>query len=374
MRRTIAIGLGVGVLAVMLPTCTPSTTYTGTDKIDFSNRPSLIVGPMALAPGAGSVGPSGLRAEAGVLVDGRPGPRGSHVNDAGFVSNDDRLEIPNRIPRSFGDYFYPDRRQEIIAFTNSRRPAFVSVAWQWGEDIDAIAFKEPIGIPVTIWIVTGPPATPQSSSFDQQRIRALEAVVRTASIWRQERGGFSFTDIRIVDAINDPQAANRAAVPGNPTESNTWKPLRDEIGFDSGRLNIYWVDTVGGNMGSGFSNFGPQIAMGQQTGDELLVHEIGHALSLRHPNTTAQGDLNPPEVLAQFDDTNIMHNGSTMRAFITEGQTVRMHWNHESIVWTLMPDVGQFSPRPDCDHLGQSGACPVIYRRIWADGTFPANN
>jgi len=198
--------------------------------------------------------------------------------------------------------------------------------------------------------------------------------VRTASIWRQERGGFSFADIRIVDAINDPQAANRAAVPGNPTESNTWKPLRDEIGFDSGRLNIYWVDTVGGNMGSGFSNFGPQIAMGQQTGDELLVHEIGHALSLRHPNTTAQGDLNPPEVLAQFDDTNIMHNGSTMRAFITEGQTVRMHWNHESIVWTLMPDVGQFSPRPDCDHLGQSGACPVIYRRIWADGTFPANN
>ena len=374
MSRAIAIGFGVGLLAVVLQTCTPTTIYTGTDKIDFSNRSSLVVGPMALAPGAITVGASGLFAEAGVLVDGRLGPRGSHVNDAGFVSSNDRLEIPNRIPRSFGDYFYPDRRQEVIAFTNNRRPEVVSVSWRWGEDINAVNFKDPIGIPVTIWIVTGPPATPQSSSFDQQRIHALESVVRTTSIWRQERGGFRFSDIRIIDATSDPQAGSRAAVPGGPTEANTWKPLRDEIGFESGRLNIYWVDTVGGDMGSGFSNFGPQIVMGRQTGDELLIHEIGHALSLRHPNTTAPGDSNPPDVLVQFNNTNIMHNGSTVRAFITEGQIVRMHWNSSSIVWTLMPDVGQFSPRPECDHLVQSGACPVIYRRVWADGTFLANN
>ena len=374
MSRAIAIGFGVGFLAVVLQTCTPTTIYTGTDKIDFSNRPSLVVDPMALAPGAITVGASRLFAEAGVLVDGRLGPRGSHVNDAGFVSINDRLEIPNRIPRSFGDYFYPDRRQEVIAFTNNRRPEFVSVSWRWGEDINAVNFKDPIGIPVTIWIVTGPPATPQSSSFDQQRIHALESVVRTTSIWRQERGGFRFSDIRIIDATSDPQAGSRAAVPGGPTEANTWKPLRDEIGFESGRLNIYWVDTVGGDMGSGLSNFGPQIVMGRQTGDELLIHEIGHALSLRHPNTTTPGDSNPPDVLVQFNNTNIMHNGSTVRAFITEGQIVRMHWNSSSIVWTLMPDVGQFSPRPECDHLVQSGACPVIYRRVWADGTFLANN
>lgn len=377
MLRAIAIWLGAGFLAVMLQTCTPTTTYTGTDKIDFSNRPSLVTGPIAaIAPGGGPVGGSALLAEAGVLVDGRLGPRGAHVNDAGFVSSDNRLEIPNRIPRSFGDYFYPDRRQEIIAFTNNRRPEFVSVSWRWGEDINAVNFKEPLGIPITIWIVTGPPATAQLSSFDQQRIQALEAVVRTTSIWGQERGGFRFADIRIIDATNDPQAGNRAAVPNNSSEANTFKPLRDEIGFESGRLNVYWVNTVGGTggAGSGVSNFGAQIAMGQQTGDELLVHEIGHALSLRHPNTTDPGDFNPPEVRAKFNGTNIMHNASSVRAFITEGQTVRMHWNPSSIVWTLAPDVGQFSPRPECLHLEQSGACPVIYRRIWADGTFPADN
>ena len=129
-----------------------------------------------------------------------------------------------------------------------------------------------------------------------------------------------------------------------------------------------------GNTGTGVSNFDAQIAMGQQTGDELLVHEIGHALDLRHLNTTAPDDFNPPNVRVQFDNTNIMHNASNVRAFITEGQTVRMHWNPSSIVWTLAPDVGQFSPRPECLHLEQSGACPLIYRRIWADGTFLANN
>jgi hypothetical protein len=111
--------------------------------------------------------------------------------------------------------------------------------------------------------------------------------------------------------------------------------LRNEIGFEPGRLNIYWVNTVNGNTGTGVSNFDAQIAMGQQTGDELLVHEIGHALDLRHINTTAPDDFNPPNVLAQFDNTNIMHNASNVRAFITEGQTVRMHWNPSSIVWTL---------------------------------------
>ena len=148
MSRAIAIVLGVGLVAVMLQTCTPTTPYTGTDKIDFSNRPSIVVGPMAaLAPGGGPMGGSGLLAEAGVLVDGRVSPPARTSTMPGFVSSDDRLEIPNRIPRSFGDYFYPDRRQEIIAFTNNRRPEFVSVSWRWGEDINTVDFKEPIGNP-----------------------------------------------------------------------------------------------------------------------------------------------------------------------------------------------------------------------------------
>ena len=365
MSRAIAIRLGAGMLAVILSTCTPTEIYTGTDKIDFSNRPSVIVPPLPTAAAAAVTIPSsGLFADAGVLVDGRVGPSGPHVNDAGFVSSDDRLQISNRIPRSFSDLFFPDQRREIIAFTNDRRPEFVSFLWQWGEDIVAIRFREPIGIPLTIWIVTGP--------FNQQRLHAQEAVLRTTSIWRRERAGLRFVnDIRIINATNNPQAANRANVPGNPTEANTWGPLRNQIGFEAGRLNVYWVNTVDGNTGTGWSNFGPQIVMGRLTGDELLVHEIGHALSLRHVNTT---DENSPDVLAMFDDTNIMHNASNVRAFITEGQTVRMHMNPTSIVWTLLPDVGQASPRPECPHLAFNGACPVIYRRIWADGAFPANN
>ena len=45
------------------------------------------------------------------------------------------------------------------------------------------------------------------------------------------------------------------------------------------------------------------------TGDELLSHEIGHALSLLHVNGQPT-----------FNQTNVMHNASNTRQFLTEGQ------------------------------------------------------
>jgi hypothetical protein len=114
----------------------------------------------------------------------------------------------------------------------------------------------------------------------------------------------------------------------------------------------------------GWSNFGAQIAMGLNTGDELLSHEIGHALSLTHVNA-----------LANFDQTNVMHNASNTRRFLTEGQIVRAHMNSRSLLWILFLDVGQHPPGRDCEPDDFNGACPALDRRVWADGAgFPANN
>jgi len=369
--RIIARIAAIGAACLALQSCDGGSNYTGTDKIDFANRTvieplptSAVAAAAPAAPGAGG-GPLFDRVEeVGVLVDGRLGPSGPHVNDAGFTSMESRLAIPNRVSNFF-DIFYPDRRHEVFAFTRDRRLELVATPWTGREDIFKIEFKPRREFPVTIWIVTGPAPTPPSnlSPFDAQRIHALEAVIRTLSIWRAERMGLGFSDVRILNATGNAQAAARANVPGNPTESDTWRPLREQIGFEAGRLNIYWVTTVDGNMTTGWSNFGPQIAMGQNTGDELLSHEIGHALSLTHVNN-----------LPTFDQTNVMHNASSTRQFLTEGQIVRAHMNSTSLLWTLFLDVGQHPPGRDCGPDVTSGACPALNRRIWADGTMPANN
>jgi hypothetical protein len=103
--------------------------------------------------------------------------------------------------------------------------------------------------------------------------------------------------------------------------------------------------------------------MGLNTGDELLAHEIGHAFSLEH----VQGQ-------PTFDQTNVMHNASSTRQFLTEGQIVRAHMNSTSLLWTLFLDVGQHPPGRDCAHNDANGACPALNRRVWSDGSTPANN
>ena len=223
--------LGLIAACLMLQGC-DNITYTGTDKIDFHNRTIIEPLPTTTAAAAPVVG-GNLAEEAGVLVDGRLGPNGPQVNDAGFTIQGDRLAIPNRI-WNFFDIFYPDRRQEVIAFTRGRRPEFLYTPWSGGEDVFTVKFKMRREFPVTIWIVTGPVAIPPATPFSLQRVHAMEAIVRTLSIWYQERMGLGFSDVRFIDATGNPQAAARANVPVNPTEDDTWRPLREQIGLKRG--------------------------------------------------------------------------------------------------------------------------------------------
>lgn len=149
---------------------------------------------------------------------------------------------------------------------------------------------------------------------------------------------------------------------GDQGDAIGWAPIRAAIGFTPNRLNIYWVNTVNGATTTGWSNFGPQIAMGFNSGDELLVHEIGHALSLTHT------------ALPNFDQTNIMAAASDTRAFITEGQIVRAHFNPNSVLRATYTYPAPVPPARPCNINAADNFCPRIDRRIWADGAFPANN
>ena len=253
----------------------------------------------------------------------------------------------------FSNYRAAPSTNEIIGFTNDRPPKYLPTPWTSQRDTFDLTFQPLITIPVTVWIVKGP--------FEQQRLHAIEACIRTSAIWHAERMGVEFGPFEVRDATSDPQAAAHYAFPNGDVGDSAWKPLRDDIGFMAGRLNIYWVDTVNGGTGSGWSNFGAQIAMGKNTGDELLSHEIGHAFSLTHTDGNAN-----------FDGMNVMASASNTRQFMTEGQLFRAHLNPSSVLNIL------YQARPGeltraCS-FGDSGSlCPVIQKRIWADGSFSAN-
>jgi hypothetical protein len=147
-------------------------------------------------------------------------------------------------------------------------------------------------------------------------------------------------------------------------------PNRNEaIGFGTSRAPrrgaIYWINTVEGSTTTGWSDFGARIVMGKNTGDELLVHELGHALSLRHPADCGGST-------AEFDPTNVMWPCSNSRQFFSEGQIFRGHFNTDSSI-NVLYNARPGEPTAGCQNGAQSEECPALNRRLWADGGFPAN-
>lgn len=280
----------------------------------------------------------------GVMVDGQNA--GSQLNDRTFTSGASPINV--------GDMSTSPQSNEVTGFTNDRPPTYLSTPWTTGSDAFNLDFRPAIGIPVTVWIVKGP--------FAEQRQHAIEACIRTSVIWRTERMGVIFSPFTVIDATGDPEAPAHYAFPNGDVGDVVWKPLRDDIGFVPGQLNIYWVDTVNGGTGSGWSNFGAQVVMGKNTGDELLSHEIGHAFSLTHVDS----DTN-------FNVDNIMHSASNTRQYATEGQLFRSHLNPTSILNVL------YNARPGeltrtCGYSNTATfPCPAIQKRVWADGGFPPN-
>ena len=277
--------------------------------------------------------------EIGILADGN--------TSAGFV-NDRTLFGPLNL---FSVGKMTASTGEVIAFTNLR-PVGIRTAIPWTDNNDAItmAFQNRITIPVTVWIVHGP--------FNTSRTNAINMCVTTSSIWNSERMGVDFNPFQIIDATNDPQAANYLDF--NCSMQNG---IRTDIGNTAGRINIYVVRTVDGGSARGQacqigSNF---VAICRDAGFELLSHELGHDFALQH----IDGQAN-------FDQTNVMHSASSTRQFITEGQLLRAHLTTNSAInFVYNARAGQ--PTRNCGHGQADNSCPPLVKRIWADGTFPAN-
>ncbi|MBL4685402.1 MAG: hypothetical protein JKY37_12480 [Nannocystaceae bacterium] len=280
----------------------------------------------------------------GIMVDGVDVASGTVVDDSTYDIDAPILFLENLRSDAAGD-------SEVVVFTNRRPPALLDPApWTPGRDVAKVQLSNELGLAVTVWIVKGP--------FDDQRARAIDACVTTSSIWNSERMGAGFSTFSIKDATGDGEADNYFDF-----DCSMRVDLEDDIGRDAGRINIYYVGTVDGGVGRGQAcSIGSDfVAMAERTGDELLSHELGHNFDLLHING-----------LADFDQTNIMHNASSTRSFVTEGQLFRAHLRSGSALndtYGARPGL----PLRECAHTAANSKCPGIGKRIWADGTFPAN-
>ena len=76
-----------------------------------------------------------------------------------------------------------------------------------------------------------------------------------------------------------------------------------------------------------------------------------------------------------FDTTNVLHNASNNRNYLTEGQTFRAVVNSGSAI------NGVYNARPglitrNCGNSTSTTdvSCPAVQKRIWADGaSWPPN-
>jgi hypothetical protein len=149
--------------------------------------------------------------------------------------------------------------------------------------------------------------------------------------------------------------------------------IKADIGYVPGQINIYyvhamnWSGTLYTNSGEARRENGPWVMLGSAAMNVVMAHEIGHLMALVHVHTGAPTQW--------FDYTNMMTtSGSPNSRFITEGQVLRMHLTSYSILNSLY-NARPGLPIRDCNATSTKATdtCPGIQKRIWADGTYPAN-
>lgn len=282
-------------------------------------------------------------------------PDGALVSDAlstsvaNFSGYSTATAAVNVGPRSGGG--------EVIAFGAARAVALQPVTWTTagGNQTVPVQLGPALAAPLTIWVVAGPAATTNQTALTLYQTAQQIAVA--------ERFGIDMSSVEFRDATGNAKAATWSAFSCGAGNANV-AALQSDIGVRPGRINVYLVGLVDGSTsrGNACSIGGGFVAVAAGASAELLAHELGHAFALEHID----------DLVADFDEHNVMHSASSSRQSLTEGQTFRAHLRPASAVnavYAARP--GQ--PTRNCDRDTLTLQCPAIAKRIWADGPYSAN-
>ena len=289
----------------------------------------------------------------GILVDGSL--NSNYVNDKSYLTISNSINIGN-FTKANGN----NKSNEIMAFSKDRpMEIYTPAPWTAGANNVTIPFANKILIPVTIWILYG--------SFDSVCIKLTSNLLTASTSYKSEKTGIDFSTVIFKDATNNPKAPNYY-IPSSGNANTVFTSLKNDIGFTTGQLNVYVTnkitlpDGTWTNAGFASPSYG-MIMLASQPHPTLLLHEIGHTFSLGHITG-----------LTDFDWTNSMTQQiRPWSSLLTEGQVVRMHLNPSSIINSVYNARPNKLQRSCTTTNTASNSCPALNKRIWADGTFPAN-
>lgn len=281
--------------------------------------------------------------DVGVLFDGRTSTasmndsrRNETANSAGEAS----LVLETLVGGAFGNIH--------SAFSIGRSPTSAHRIWNQTAETMPLVLDPEVGLRVTFWVL--------SADFSTLLTRGAQAIVDLNAVYRTERTGLRVTGVTFRDAsTNASAAALLDAQAGNKAR------YVNEIGQTAGEMNVYVTNTVEGANNRAFTWDGNPLTTiaGNVLIGRLLAHEFGHAFVLAH--------VGAPD----FDGTNIMSPDVSASQFFTEGQIFNMHRHPSSLINAL------FNAHPGRQTFACPGPatneCPAVSRRVWPDGTFPAN-
>lgn len=288
----------------------------------------------------------------GVMVDGQR-PSTTRVEDSTITTSqpDTIIGVGKLESSSLGN--------NVIGFNKFRPVRYEQPNWTSKGNVVDLDFQDEIEIGITVWIVWDP--LPSWFGLTLTQFEALDACIFAQQIFDDERCGIKIVDFDINNVTSMNNADDFYDFP-TTADITDWE---NSVGFDSDRINIYYVNTVSGSTTTGRAvNFGQSIILGNAFPPEPVMHEIGHTMSLRHTGS-----------LTNFDDTGIMNNTydpSDPALFLTEGQTFRMHTEATSSINTVY-NARPGEPTTNCIGNVSNSTCIDQDKRIFADGAFPAN-
>lgn len=261
-----------------------------------------------------------------VLLDGR----------RAACANDERVSGTGSIP--VGNILTPGScPSELAAFAESHAMHLLAPLAAWtdaGGDVVSISMTSLLDVPLAVWIM----------HQNRSNTRAAEVEVevnRAAQLYDTGQCGVEFTA-----AVSD---VSRRSFPSDLLGAGCDR-LADfkAVGFQAGRVNVYYTRTANGFQGLQCPDGNSDILLiGATINDsETLAHELGHALSWGHWNTT-QGN----------GGDNLMLSPGSFRNSLSLGQCFRANANSGSVLNRLSVRTG---PTRDCPDGVATASCPAL--------------